>query len=110
MPSENSSPSKSLGRQTIENIIINTIIPVLYTYSWVHKDEVYRNKSFEWLEGIAPEENTEVEKWKRINMGPKNSFDSQALHELKTNYCDKKRCLECAIGNALLKKCGNMEM
>jgi hypothetical protein len=101
---------KSLGRQTIENIIINTIIPVLYAYSWLHKDEVYRNKSFEWLEGIAPEENTEVEKWKRIKMGPKNSFDSQALHELKTNYCDKKRCLECAIGNALLKKCGNNPM
>ncbi|MBS1597606.1 MAG: DUF2851 family protein [Bacteroidetes bacterium] len=95
---------KSLGRQTVENIIINTIIPVLYTYGWLHTDEVYQSKAIEWLEGIAPEENAEVEKWRRIKLGPKNSFDSQALYELKTNYCDKKRCLECAIGNALLKK------
>lgn len=95
---------KSLGRQTVENIIINTIIPVLFTYGCIHQDDTYKTKSLEWLEGIAPEENGEVEKWKRIRMGPKNSFDSQALYELKTNYCDRKRCLECAIGNALLKK------
>jgi hypothetical protein len=98
---------KTLGRQTIENIIINTIVPVLYTYGCLHKEEIYKSRSLEWLEGIGPEDNSVVEKWKRIKMGPKNSFDSQALLELNTNYCDKKRCLECAIGNTLLKKAGN---
>ena len=95
---------KTLGRQTIENIIINTIVPVLYTYGCVHKDDSCKNRSLEWLEGIGPEENAVIEKWKRIKMGPKNSFDSQALLELNGSYCDNKRCLECAIGNSLLKK------
>jgi len=98
---------KTMGRQTIENIIINTIVPVLYTYGSLHIDEIYKSRSMEWLEGIAPEENAIIEKWKRIKMSPKNSFESQALLELNASYCDKKRCLECAIGNSLLKKASN---
>ena len=38
----------------------------------------------------------------RMGIENKRAFDSQALLELKRHYCDKKRCLECAIGNKLL--------
>jgi len=98
---------KPLGRQMIENILINTIVPVLYTYGYLHKDETFINRAIECLEGIVPEENSVIEKWKRIKIAPKHASDSQALLELTTSYCDKKRCLECTIGNALLKKAGN---
>lgn len=42
-----------------------------------------------------------------IGVANKNAYDSQALLELKNRYCDAKKCLDCPVGNALLKKVGN---
>ncbi len=94
---------KTLGPQMIENIIINTIIPMLYTYGYMNKNEKYKNRALEWFEALPPEKNGIMEKWKEIQIAPADSSGSQALLELKSQYCDKKRCLECAVGNALLK-------
>jgi hypothetical protein len=55
------------------------------------------------MEQLKPEKNSIIAGWEKINIENKNAFDSQALLELKNNYCDKKRCLECAVGYALLK-------
>lgn len=94
---------KLLGRQRIENIIINTIVPVLFAYGHRHGEAIYKEKALQWLEELRPENNHIISGWKVIGVENRNAFDSQALIELKTRYCDNKRCLECAIGNALLK-------
>ncbi|HTQ63362.1 MAG TPA: DUF2851 family protein [Puia sp.] len=96
--------NKTLGDQMKQNIIINSLVPVLYTYGIIHQLEAIKNKSISWLESMLPEKNSVMEEWNKINVEAKNSFDSQALLELKTHYCDRRRCLECAIGNALLKR------
>ena len=95
---------KTLGVQTVENIIINSLVPILYTYGIVHQYEAMKNKSILWLESMPPEKNSILNEWKKINISAGNSFDSQALLELKTHYCDSRKCLECAIGNSLLKR------
>jgi hypothetical protein len=51
----------------------------------------------------TPEKNAITRKWQELGVSNKNAADSQALIELKQQYCDPKRCLECAIGNHLLK-------
>jgi hypothetical protein len=94
---------KTTGRQMIENIIINTVVPLLFAYGCLHKEDGYRNKALQWLEETAAEKNAVSGKWQHRGIENSNAFDSQALLELKTQYCDKKRCLECAVGNALLK-------
>jgi hypothetical protein len=53
---------------------------------------------------VAAEKNHITEGFVQCGIDNKNAFDSQALIELKNSYCDQKRCLDCAIGNALLKK------
>lgn len=98
---------KIVGRQMIENIIINTIIPVLYAYGSLHKHDACKSKSLEWLEALAAEKNSVVTQWKEIKIETKNASDTQALLELKTQYCDNKKCLDCAIGNSLLKGMNN---
>jgi hypothetical protein len=94
---------KILGKDMIDNVIINTIVPVLFAYGSYHKEEKYKQKALEWLEKISPESNTITKGFSELNVSNKNAFDSQALIELKTQYCDQKHCLKCVIGNAILK-------
>ena len=87
----------------IDNIMINTIIPMLFAYGNYHDEEKYKQKALRWLEETPPEYNSITKGFQQLNIGNKNAFDSQALIELKNEYCDKKRCLECSVGNAILK-------
>ena len=95
---------KTLGKQMIDNIIINTIIPVLFAYGLHHNEQRYKDKSIKWLEEVAAEKNSITKGFERLNFSNKNAFDSQSFIQLKNEYCNKKRCLNCAIGNWLLKR------
>jgi len=94
---------KALGRQMMENIMINTIIPILFAYGVYTKDQQYKDKAIEWLAQLAPEMNNITKQWKAHDVANSNALHSQALLELKKNYCDEKRCLDCAVGNKILK-------
>jgi len=94
---------KNLGNAMIDNIIINTIAPVLFAYGSYHHEEKYKDKALRWLEKTAAESNSITKGFELSGIENKNAFDSQALIELKNEYCSKKRCLDCGVGNALLK-------
>lgn len=94
---------KKLGNAMIDNIIINTIAPVLFAYGSYHKEQAYKDKALQWLESIAAEANSITKGFQRMGVDIKSAFDSQALIELKNEYCTKKRCLDCGVGNVLLK-------
>lgn len=95
---------KKLGKQMIDNIVINTIVPVLFAYGLHHDQQEYKDKAIAWLEEITSEENIIIKGFATLNFSSKNSFDSQSYIQLKNEYCDNKRCLECVIGNSLLNK------
>jgi hypothetical protein len=95
---------KTIGNDMIENVIINTIVPVLFAYGLYHNEEKYKNKAIIWLEELSAEVNSITKGFSNLKLLNKSAFDSQAFIELKTQYCDHKHCLQCAIGNALLKK------
>ncbi|MEO5783065.1 MAG: DUF2851 family protein, partial [Ginsengibacter sp.] len=94
---------KKLGEQMINNILINTIVSILFAYGLYHNEQPYKDKAIAWLEKITPEKNIITKGFENLKFANKNSFDSQAFIQLKNEYCNYKRCLECAIGNALLK-------
>ena len=95
---------KHLGAQMIDTILINTVIPVLFAYGHYHNETTFKDKALKWLEQIKAEQNNITKNWAQLSISNNNAFDSQSLIELKTNYCDKRRCLDCAIGNTLLRK------
>ena len=95
---------KRLGKQMINNIFINTVVPIVFCYGLHHNEELYKEKAIKWLEEISPEINSITKGFEIIGYPNKNAFDSQALIQLKNHYCDNKLCLECAIGNSILKK------
>jgi hypothetical protein len=87
----------------INNILINTVVPVLFAYGHYQQQSHFKWKAVHWLENIPAEKNVITRKWEELGIINKNAWDSQALIELKPQYCDARRCLECAIGNQLLK-------
>ena len=94
---------KILGKDAINNIIINTLVPVLFAYGMYNKKEEMKEKSIQWLSETKPEVNHLTKVWKDFGVKANTAFDSQALIELTNNYCHKRRCLDCAIGNRILK-------
>ncbi|MEI9944846.1 MAG: DUF2851 family protein [Chitinophagaceae bacterium] len=94
---------KKPGASMIDNIIINTVIPVLFAYGNYHDDIACKEKALRWLEETAAEKNFITKGFETLRIENKNAYDSQGLIELKNEYCDKKRCLECGAGNAILK-------
>lgn len=94
---------KKPGSSMVDNIIINTIAPVLFAYGNYHSDNKYKLKALQWLEETASESNSITKGFQQSGVENKNACDSQALIELKNEYCNNKRCLDCAVGNYLLK-------
>lgn len=102
---------KQLGRQMTENIVINTIIPLVFAYGIYHDDERMKGKALQWLSQLMPEKNAITTKWTAHRVTNQNALESQALIELKNNYCNVRRCLECSVGNTILKESkGNSQM
>ncbi len=95
---------KKLGAAMIDNIIINTVVPVIFAYGSYHKEQKYKDKALQWLEETVAEKNAITNGFTRLGIENKNAFDSQALIELKNEYCSKKRCLNCGVGYLLLKE------
>lgn len=93
---------KKLTKSFIDLILINTILPLKFVYEQ-HKNEVDEEMLLHLIQQISSEKNSIISKFSELKVLSKNAFESQALLELKNNYCTKKRCLHCAIGNHLLK-------
>ncbi|MFI5130242.1 MAG: DUF2851 family protein [Chitinophagales bacterium] len=94
---------KRVGESMIDNIMINTVVPVLFAYGNYHGDQKCKDRALKWLEEILAESNSITNGFHHIGTEIKNAYDSQALIELKNEYCDRRRCLECGVGNAILK-------
>ncbi|MEO6403975.1 MAG: DUF2851 family protein [Ferruginibacter sp.] len=94
---------KVLGRQMIHNIIINTIVPMLFTHGFYNNNEATKNKALMWLEQVSAEQNYITKGFVKLGIQNKSAFDSQALIQMKNEYCNQKRCLQCAVGNLILK-------
>ena len=94
--------NKSFGKNAVHLLIINTIAPFLFLYGKKKGDERYKEKALQLLEELEPEKNTIIDKWKQLGLEANSAYQSQALLHLKNNYCKNKKCMNCAIGNAVL--------
>lgn len=94
---------KKLGETTINSIILNTIIPQLFIIGKLHNNHDEVNKALSWLSEIKYEDNKITRNFIKHGIIPKNACNSQALLQLRQNYCNKKRCLACRIGHSILR-------
>jgi hypothetical protein len=94
---------KKITTSFVDLLIINTIIPLQFLYQ-KSRGEVDEESFLVLLKKMKPEKNSIISKFSELGVSSKNAFDTQSLLELKNNYCAPKRCLECAIGNTVLKR------
>jgi hypothetical protein len=95
--------SKHLGDATANILIINAVVPLLFCYGKLHKDESMCETAMQFLEETEAEDNAIIRHFAQCGIKAENAMQSQALLHLYNMYCKRKRCLECRIGNVLLK-------
>lgn len=88
----------------LDLIIINTIIPIIFAYGRAMGKEEYCERAFDLFDQIDAEDNHIVRMWRECGMEVRTAGDSQALIQLKNEYCDRKECLRCRIGFEYLLK------
>lgn len=100
---ESAKKRKALTTSFVDLIIINTIVPFRFAYG----KSIGKENSEELialLQAVAPEKNTIIDKFKSFKISSQSAYDSQSLLQQKNEYCNRKRCLQCAVGLELLKK------
>jgi len=95
---------KSLGKDFQDVILINAIIPLIFIYGKLRQEPNYVDKAIKFMQQIPPERNKIISKWKKLKFKVSSASDTQALLHLKKEFCDKNRCLQCAIGHQVLKE------
>ena len=93
-----------LSKNITELIIINTAVPTLFAYGRHHSREELCERAFTLLDALHPEGNHIVRMWQECGLEVKTAGDSQALIQLKKEYCDRKECLRCRFGYEYLSK------
>ncbi len=101
---ESKKSDKYLGDSSLNIILINTVAPILFAYGRKTDQEKFCDRALHILESIKPERNAIVTEFQSAGIKPQNAFDSQALIQLRKEYCDKRKCLYCKIGYQILAR------
>lgn len=97
------SNDKRISAHSIELIIVNTVVPLLFAYGRYKSDEALCDRAFSLLEQLKAEDNHIICMWRECGLCVDNAGDSQALIQLKNTYCDRHDCLRCRFGYEYLK-------
>lgn len=95
---------KKVGKTLINTLIINVVVPFLFVYGKQRQDKKLVDKALNLLENVKSESNSIITKWNELKVVSHNAMQSQALLELKNNYCSQKKCLNCNIGSKILQQ------
>lgn len=96
---------KRIGLFKANVIGINLVAVLQFAYASFTGNDRLRDSALTLLEKLASEENHIITRWRNAGIAPRNAFESQALLQLSTRYCDcdEPRCAECPVGRRILK-------
>ena len=103
-PSKNK--STSLGNMLTDVLLINAVVPLLFSYGRYKDDESICQRALDLLTEIPAENNAIIRMWDSFGLKAKTATDSQAQLQLYNEYCQKQRCLSCQIGHKILTPTG----
>jgi Protein of unknown function (DUF2851) len=96
--------TKSTGSQATDIFLINAVIPVIFVYGQSRDCQDISEKALVFLEKIDAEENIIISEWNAAGIVADSAFYSQALIQLRNEYCKKRKCLDCRIGNKIISQ------
>ena len=98
-----SQKKKTMGERSKDLIIINTVVPFLYTYGLHKANEGMCERAGRFLEELKAEDNHIIRSWSAAGLPVVSAADSQALIQLQKEYCDRRKCLYCRFGYEYLR-------
>ncbi|QBZ96611.1 DUF2851 family protein [Flavobacterium sangjuense] len=99
---ESPKKKKQFSKSFVDLLVINTIVPIQFAYAKSQGKEASESL-LDLLREIAAEKNIIIEKFSNFGIKARNAFETQSLLQLKNEYCNQSKCLQCAIGIQLLK-------
>lgn len=105
----NERATATLSRSSIDIILINTVAPLLYAYGELTGNYEMTDKVIKLLEDLRAESNSIVSHFVAYGINCPDALTSQALVQLKREYCDARKCIYCKIGHHLLSKAARGE-
>ncbi len=100
---ESPKKKKQFSKSFIDLLVINTIVPFQFAYAKSQGKEI-SEPLLQLMESIAPEKNIIIEKFSNFGVHAQSACETQSLLQLKNNYCNHGKCMQCAIGTQLLKQ------
>ena len=100
---ETISQMKYLGDSALNLLVINTVVPFLFAYGQHKSQDELCYRAADFLESLKPENNYIIRQWEQFGIHADNAADSQALIQLRKEYCDKRDCLRCRLGYEYLR-------
>ena len=94
---------KTLSKDFVDILIVNTVIPLQYAYHRYHQEDI-ADDIIELYKTVAAEKNTIITSWKKLGLQVTNALESQSLIYHHKTFCEPKNCLSCTIGFKLLKE------
>jgi hypothetical protein len=92
-----------LGQESIDNLIINTVAPLQAAAGkWYGQPELIERACL-LLQQIPAEKNKITRLWNELDWKTTSAYDSQGAIQLYREYCEKRQCLNCVVGNQVLK-------
>lgn len=94
--------ARALSDNSVTIILINTMIPLTYAYGLSRGDNAVCDRAITLLQSLKPEHNSITELFSRAGIKSSDAFTSQALIQLRREYCEARKCLYCRIGHRML--------
>ncbi len=95
--------SSSISALTFNLLLINFVVPIWFAYGKYMQDSTWQERCFDLLQQMNAEENYIIRKFRNCGWAPQNAFDAQGMIGLFHNYCHLKKCLDCKVGQNMLK-------
>jgi Protein of unknown function (DUF2851) len=93
--------TKKVTKAFVDLLLINTIIPLKFSYA-KHQGKMLNEEIVLLMQQLVSEKNSIINKFKTLKKVPTSALQSQALLQLKNEYCSKNKCLQCAVGNSIM--------
>jgi hypothetical protein len=94
--------SKALSLNLLNVLVINVAVPLLHARATARGDFDGMTQCAELLQQLKSEENAVTRLFKNAGIDTPDAFTSQALVELRREYCEKKKCIYCRFGHRML--------
>jgi hypothetical protein len=93
---------KRTGSQATGILLINAVVPVIFVYGRERGRQDLCDRALDFLQNTEPEHNIIINEWETAGIRAESAFYTQALIQLRNEYCRKRRCLECRIGSSVV--------